>query len=79
MRAKLVLDAKYQKERRWDEESRFTKSIADIKRVLAAERQMWMMYGSRAGLMLGEVGDDGVVAAERERIIRRWRVISVAK
>lgn len=43
MRAKLVLDAKYQKERRWEEVSRLTKSIAEMRRVLAAERQMWMI------------------------------------
>lgn len=74
MRAKFVLDAKYQNALRWLEVRRFTKSIAEIRRVFAAERQIWRIYGSRAGLELAE--EDGEV---RERMMRRWRVISVAK
>ena len=52
--------------------SRFTKSMAEMRRVLAAERQIWRMYGSKEGFVSG-------VEGVRERIIRLWSVISVAK
>lgn len=41
MRAKLTLDGKYQKALRCSVRSRFTKSMAEMSRVLAADRQMW--------------------------------------
>ena len=39
-RAKLTLEGKYQKDVRWSERRRLTKSMAEIKRDLAAPRQM---------------------------------------
>src|SRR5688572_26199049 len=40
IKAKFVLDAKYQKARRWLGVRRFTKSMAEIRRALAALRQI---------------------------------------
>ena len=50
--------------------------MAEIRRVLAAERQICKIYGSRLGCPFA-TGDKAV--GVRERMIRRCRVISVAK
>ena len=42
MRAKLTREGKYQKAVRWLGRRRLTKSMADIRRALAAERQTWV-------------------------------------
>ncbi|KAI6748562.1 hypothetical protein HG530_015335 [Fusarium avenaceum] len=66
--AKLVLEAKYQNERKWFGPSRLTKSMAEMRRALAALRQMCWTYESTE--LDGEA---------RDRMIRRWSVISAAK
>lgn len=67
IKAKFVHDAAGQKAARWDGRRRLMKSMAEMRRVFAAERQMWERYWSVEG------------QEARERIMQRWRVISVAK
>src|SRR6478735_6859760 len=66
--AKLVLEAKYQNERKWLGPSLLTKSMAEMRRALAALRQMCCTYESTE--LDGEAND---------RMIRLWSVISAAK
>lgn len=66
IREKFVRAEAGQKERRWAGRRRLTKSIAEIRRVFAAERQMCARYWS-------------VPSARRERTMQRCKVISVAK
>ena len=65
--AKLTFEEKYQNDCKCSGRRRFTKSMADINLVFAADRQMCNKYGST---------DEGAL---RVRSICLWRVISVAK